>query len=121
MSWRKVKRRPADIEFSKFIRIRDGWICQRCKKQFPENAPNLHNSHFHSRAKESTRFSPENCDAICAFCHEYFGGNPNDYVDWKKKQLGTKQFNLLLIQANTYKKKDDVIIRLYIKELMKEL
>src|SRR3990167_9320225 len=115
--WGKtIKRRPSDILFSKYIRGRDKWRCTRCKKQFEENAPNLHNSHFWMRKFESTRFDPENCDAMCSFCHKHLESNPGEYSDIKKKQLGERDYNYLAIRANaTFKKRDDAMDLLYVK------
>ena len=123
MVWGKtIKRRQSDILFSKYIRQRDGWRCFRCKKQFEENAPNLHASHFWGRGKESTRFDPENVDAVCSFCHRYFESNPADYAALKEKQLGKERYNALMVRANaTFRKRDDKMDVLYVRQLLKEI
>ncbi|MCH7541954.1 HNH endonuclease, partial [Patescibacteria group bacterium] len=69
MGWRKMKLRLSDRLFSRYIRYRDNWTCQRCGKRFEEKAQNLHNSHYWGRGDESTRFDTENCDALCSYCH----------------------------------------------------
>jgi 5-methylcytosine-specific restriction endonuclease McrA len=102
----KIRIDKADQLFSKWIRTRDNWTCQRCKKKYEEGNAGLHNSHFYGRSHESTRFEPSNCDALCFGCHHYFTANPNDYTQWKLKQLGQKQFDALIVQSNTYHKKD---------------
>ena len=112
----------ADSLFSKYIRTRDKWTCQRCKKQYPENSQGLHASHFYGRANENTRFDPDNVCAICFGCHQYFDEkNREDYRDFKLKQLGKKRFDDLKIRANLYCKKDRKLVYLYVKELWKTL
>ena len=112
----RTKIRPADKQFSLYIRNRDKWICQRCRKQYEVGSQGLHNSHFWSRGRENTRFDPENCDAMCFFCHLYLGSNPAEYNDWKLKQLGEKKFNALKLRAHILKKRDDKIILLWLKK-----
>jgi len=113
----RIKIRIADKEFSLFIRNRDNWICRRCLTTYPKGSQGLHNSHFWGRGRENTRFDPENCDALCFGCHQYFGSNPAEYNEWKLKQLGEKKFNNLKIRAHTLTKKDDNKILLWLKQL----
>ncbi len=112
-----IKRCTADREFSLYIRERDNWTCVKCKTQYPPNSAGLDCSHFHSRRKESVRFSNENCDSLCVACHFYFGGNPLEYVLWKQKQLGKTRFDALTVMANQYKKKDRKMALLTIRAL----
>ncbi len=66
--------KKADIEFSKWIRVRDG-KCLRCK-----TTQNLTNSHFWSRNKSALRYEPDNCITLCAWkCHIY---------GWEKEKQG---------------------------------
>ena len=102
----KIKIDKADSLFSLWIRKRDKWTCQRCWRIYPEGSQIIHNSHYYGRGKENTRFEPDNCDAICFGCHQYFHANPNEYREWKLKQIGTRRFDTLMVQAHTYKKKD---------------
>jgi 5-methylcytosine-specific restriction endonuclease McrA len=118
----KIKRRPTDILFSKYIRKRDNYTCQRCGKMYSDGGKGLHCSHYHSRSHENTRFDPENCIALCFGCHHLWGGDlKDDYTAFMKEKLGDKAFDYLRIRANTYKKKDNSLDMLGIKELMKEV
>ena len=70
-----IKRTPADIAFSKCIRERAGWSCERCGSYFPEgNRGGLDCSHHHSRGNWSIRFDPLNAEALCYGCHSHCGG-----------------------------------------------
>ncbi len=113
-----IKLRPADVKFSLYIRYRDGWKCCFCKKQYYPPTQGLQNSHFWGRARENTRFDPDNCDALCFSCHQFLGGDGREeYIAFKKKQLGDKGYTDLKIRAFTYKKKDDKLVLLWLKTL----
>ena len=117
----RIKICKADRIFSFYIRSRDKWTCQRCFTTYPEGATGLHCSHYHSRKKESIRFDPENCDALCAGCHIYFGGNPLDFTLWKLKRMGKSRFDALTVRANQYQKKDRELEYLKIRALLDEV
>ena len=110
----------ADKYFSKFIRTRDKWTCQRCKTKYKEGS--LACSHFYGRRNESTRFEPDNCIALCYGCHKYFDEtNREAYREFKLKQLGEKRFKSLQVQVNTFKKKDRKLEAIIWKEALKQL
>ncbi len=122
MSFFKIKLRPADRLFTKYIRLRDNYTCVKCGRAYsPDNCRNLGVSHFYGRANEGTRFDPENCDALCTIpCHQKWGGEGRrEYEDWKLNQLGQERFDLLTLRAHTPQKKDDAMNILVIKELLK--
>ena len=109
MSWGKIRIDKADRTFSLYIRTRDDWTCQnpKCNRGFGEGVGNLHNSHYWGRGRESVRFDPENCDAICASCHLRWGGDyREEYTAFKIAQLGQDGYNALKLRAHQYKKKD---------------
>lgn len=103
----KVKLRPSDIAFSQYIRTRDYWTCQRCGKYYEPPTKALHCSHFKGRGKESTRFDPENCDALCYGCHQYFTSYPDEHYAWQVERKGQEAIDALILRSNQYKKRDD--------------
>tara|TARA_B100001250_G_scaffold157356_1_gene135213 strand:- start:200 stop:583 length:384 start_codon:yes stop_codon:yes gene_type:complete len=122
----KAKIFPSDREWSKYIRTRDMWTCQRCSKQYDPPTSALHCSHFWSRGNWSVRFDEDNCEALCYGCHSYLGGNPVEFHKYYLEKLGQERFDALEKRKNTtksgsikyYKSKE---FRLTIKEKMKEL
>jgi hypothetical protein len=127
MSW-KIKLDAADRVFSLYIRIRDG-RCMRCGRLGRPNKDGhpvigLQCSHYHGRRKEATRYDPENCDAICAGCHQYFDENRDEYTAMKKLKLGERAFNMLKLRSQSYCKKDRKMAKLkcdiMLKKLLKE-
>lgn len=111
----------ADTLFSKYVRKRDKWQCQRCGKQYREGDQGLHCSHFYGRTRESTRFDPENCDALCFSCHKFFDEKDHlAHVEWKKQRLGEERFKMLRIRADSFQKKDRKLALLTIKKMLEE-
>lgn len=103
-----MKTLKADDIFSKAIRTRDKWTCQRCDNYFPEGKRRgLDCSHYFGRQAQGTRFEPDNCISLCRGCHNYWDEiDKEGYRDFKIKQLGQDRFDLMRLQSNTYKKKD---------------
>jgi len=96
-----MKLSTADTIFSKWIRQRDKYICQRCGKQYHKGDSGLHCSHYFGRIRYTTRFDPLNCISLCFYCHKYFDEtNKKAYYNFKVKQLGLKKLNALERLAN---------------------
>lgn len=101
--------KKADMEFSKFIRNRDG-KCVRCGR-----TNLLQNSHFWSRSHSGTRFDPDNCDALCYPCH--YGNSKGweyekngEYLDFKKSQLGERRYKEMEQRAHSVTKQHEAIV-----------
>lgn len=117
-----MTRDKADSKFSEYIRTRDNWTCQRCLRKYKEKSQGLHCSHFFGRRNESVRFDPENCVSLCFGCHKYFDEHDREaYREFKIKQLGEKQFELLTIKARTPKKKDRKMSYIIAQQLLNDL
>lgn len=90
-----IKRTREDILFSKIIRKRDNYTCQRCKKQHATNSKGLGASHFYKRAYKWVRHYLDNADALCTACHHRFEGPSEEAIEFKLNQLGNKRFKKL--------------------------
>lgn len=105
----KIKLDPADLWFSKYIRLRDG-ECRRCHSPVQFNSkgdPISHQaSHFQGRRKEATRFDPENVDCLCTGCHAHFTAFPFEHVQWQMSVKGENTVRAIVIRSNSYIKKD---------------
>lgn len=128
MSWNKIKIRPADIEYSLYIRAKAKGRCEKCGRVCELNGVKLFRleaSHYFSRAKESVRFDDRNVHALCSTCHKHMGGYTNkedgEYDKWIKELLGEKGYILLKLEAHLGHKADDKLTRLVIKQKTKEL
>src|SRR3990172_983442 len=78
----KIRIDPLDELFSKYVRLRDDYTCQRCGAK----SKNVQCAHFHGRARQSTRFDDKNCTSLCFACHQYFHAHPHEFVEWTKQR-----------------------------------
>lgn len=102
---KKPSTKLLDLEFSRFIRERDNFTCQRCGTQHTPNSTGLHASHFIGRANRSTRWDPQNVDAMCNGCHQYLETHKaTTYRAWKQDQLGEQAFLDLIRRSQQIKK-----------------
>lgn len=119
----KTQIRPADKLFSQIIRKRDKMLCQYRFRCLPGTIGDQ-TSHWQKRRKESVRFDLRNGDWCCGKCH-YFVENDKDgqkILDaFKLKQLGQREYNLVLLLANDGSKKwkDDKLTMIRLKEIEK--
>lgn len=116
----RIKVRRADTLFSQYLRAKRGYRCEFDNAFFPDGR-GLTVSHFWSRGKESVRFDEENCDILCVSHHAYFEEHKTEYEAWKLERVGKKAFDLLMLRAHTYHKKDDTPILMWLKQEMKKL
>ena len=120
MSFGNVKLRKSDTIYSKYLRKKRGYRCERCRRPYEEGR-GLECSHFYGRAKESVRFDEQNTDCLCAGCHQYFTANPGEYTDWKREKLGEKAYKALTLRANLPGKRDDKLAEMVFSKLLLEL
>lgn len=88
-----------------------------------DNKGYLHCSHFHSRAKKSVRFDPDNAAALCAACHHYFTDplHKHDHEMFFFKRLGVDGLNALAVRAQTPQNVDENLICLWVQGLLEGL
>jgi hypothetical protein len=96
-----VKIKPSDAVFSKCVRERTDYTCERCHKQYDRSSTGLHNSHYHGRANRSTRWDKVNCFSICYSCHIFLGANPYEHTQFVKSLIGDGAHELLLERKNS--------------------
>ena len=96
---KKIKTTALDRKWSKAVKERDHWTCQRCSTRYPEKSRGLHAAHIFSRRFKKTRHDPENGVALCFGCHSYFHANPLEFHEWAEEQLGVADYELLKERA----------------------
>ena len=116
--WGTIKRRSTDILYSKILRKKRNYTCERCLKR---EEGGMQVSHFYGRKAETVRFDDENCDCFCAGCHKYFTEMPALYAEWKKKKMGEKAYKILMLRAHQMGKRDDKLMGIILKKEAKEL
>lgn len=103
-----IKIRRADAVFSKWIKIRDKYTCQRCGAVHAVKSRGLHCAHFITRRNEATRFDPDNACALCYGCHSHFHQHPDEHRVFMEEQLGSDIFtDLTTVRRRAIVKKDD--------------
>ncbi len=96
-----MKRSKLDIVFSKLVRERAEWTCERCKKVYEVGRrQGLDCSHFYGRRHRSTRWHPDNAFAHCRGCHQYLGSNPAIFDGFARAELGETRYNWLMRRHN---------------------
>ena len=117
-----IKRTKWDDVFSEYIRWRDKWTCQRCKKRYPPKSRGLHCSHFYGRRSWATRVEPANAMAICHGCHLYLSSFPKEHVQLWEEKFSKKERDLIIkLHNRSLIKKRDVANELVYKNLKKML
>ena len=116
----KIKISSLDRMFSNWLRAEKNYTCERCLRRHSPPTQAIHVSHFWGRAKKITRFDPENCAVLCFGCHQHFTAHPHEHREWFLKRLGEKKYNALMLRANTPKKPDYEMIRLWLKNVCTE-
>jgi hypothetical protein len=92
-----IKRTPADDAFSKCIRERASWTCEKCNKYFPEgHRQGLDCSHHYGRRGWAIRFEPMNAEALCYGCHSHYGGTE----DRRREVLSQGEIEMLAEKRN---------------------
>lgn len=116
----RIKIRQSDKLFREYILATRPHRCEHCGRSYPEGK-GLELSHFYGRRSEATRQDPDNIDLICNYCHRIFHERPAEYVEFKKKKMGEKEFAKLTIRANSVQKKDEKLAVIYWKNKIKSL
>lgn len=103
--------RELDKIFSEFIRERDSWQCQRCRRYFGNDRGRIHCAHIFSRGKMATRYSGENALALCKGCHKFWAHvHTDDFRDFNIERLGEQRYGALRLRSN-------MLWRLYLPDL----
>jgi hypothetical protein len=116
----KIRIDKRDTIFSKIIRLRAKWNCERCGRYFPFGN-GLQCSHFFSRRHQSTRYDPDNAAAHCFACHMRLGSNPIEFTAWIKQYLGDVRYEALQLRHNTIVKRTKVELEELYQHLKEQL
>lgn len=95
-----MKRTAADIRFSKMIRERDGYTCQRCGAVHVPNSQGLHSAHCFGRGRLATRHDPDNACALCYGCHRFIDQNKAEKEALFRSLIGDDRYEALERRSN---------------------
>lgn len=116
---RRLQRKidPLDRLFSIYIRMRDGWTCQKCGQISME----VEAAHFHGQGKKSVRYEDDNACALCQVCHDFLDENPIIKRGFFTIRLGNKKIEALDEKANNPCKVDRSEIAKHLREEIKKM
>jgi len=95
-----IKRTAEDIKFSKMIRIRDKWTCQRCGAEKAPNSQGLHCAHGFTRRTKATRFEPSNALALCYGCHQFVDSHAAEKEALFRLRFGNDEYDRVAALAH---------------------
>jgi len=98
----KVKIDKRDTIFSKLVRERAGWLCERCGVS--SDNTKLECSHIFSRSHKGVRWHPDNAQSLCFNCHKWWHSSPATSGVWIRELLGDGFIDLLEEKKNQIKK-----------------
>lgn len=91
----------ADSAFSKYIRARDNYTCQKCGTKYDSNSKGLQCSHHFSRRYSNIRYDESNACALCYNCHVFwYQKDVPEAGRWLENLIGKKQVDLLIAKKN---------------------
>ncbi len=101
----------ADIQYSKMIREKYNYTCEKCGVKDIPPTRFIQCSHYIGRAEKMTRYYEDNTDVLCDTCHKEFEASKNgEYKKWKIEKLGKERHQELLNKRNEYLSERDSII-----------
>lgn len=98
-SQRKGLKKKLDIAFS--LLIRSGGKCARCGRGPSEVL--LTCSHIYSRRHMNVRWDELNGKILCLGCHQWWGHNPAEAMDWLRTIRTSAELDELRRRVNTIK------------------
>ena len=106
----KIKVDRLDNLWSRIIKERDGWRCQRCGGYYPHGGKGIQAAHIVSRRHANTRHELMNGVCLDTGCHLFFHAHPFEFVEFAKKRLGTKKYEELRKKSLSTGKPDREVI-----------
>lgn len=86
----KSQKKKLDALWSKAVRTRDGFMCQRCYKT--PKARGTHAHHIFRRNVNASRWDILNGITMCFGCHKWVDNDPNAYKVWIMNKIGVKNY-----------------------------
>jgi late competence protein required for DNA uptake (superfamily II DNA/RNA helicase) len=95
-----IKRTAEDARFSKFIRERDNFTCQRCGKEHAPNSQGLHCAHNFTRRTKVTRHMMTNALALCYGCHQFVDSHSAEKEALFRLRFGNDEYERVAALAH---------------------
>lgn len=102
--YRKGLNGKVDRLFAKYIRLRDGYVCQRCGTKYEKGSRAYQCAHIESRRKQSTCWNEANAFGLCKGCHKYIDTYHSAKRDFYIEKMGEIMYRGLLDIARDTRK-----------------
>lgn len=99
-----MKYDAADRKWSRAVRERDAYTCQRCGAVHAPNSQGLHGAHIFGRGKLAVRHDVENGIALCYGCHRFIDGHKEEKELLARALLGDERYEALELRSRRLKK-----------------
>lgn len=109
-----------DRACARYAKVRAGWRCERCGRQYDEGDGRLQWSHHYSRRHHGIRWEDDNFSAHCGGCHIYLGGNPVEFERWIVAKLGPDRHARLMMNKARPTKWSDADLVLLKDEIIRK-
>lgn len=96
----KSRRTPRDATWSRDIRDRDGYVCQKCRTQHATNSQGLHAHHLFTKSIKATRHDLDNGVSLCLACHMRAHQYQAETREWWRSVIGAERFEALSARAH---------------------
>jgi hypothetical protein len=101
-----VKRDAADRRWSRAVRERDEFTCQRCGTKHAENSFGLHAAHVFSRGIQRTRHDLDNGLSLCYGDHRWYDSRSREErEEFARSILGDVRYEALRERARNPRKR----------------
>lgn len=112
-----IKRCPADIAFSKAVRLSRGERCEHCGRSDAK----LECAHIVGRRERAVRWDTDNALCLCFVCHKYFTENPLDFTAWLRQHVGDAHLEILSEKRRSIFKATDAERKLIAKHYREQI
>lgn len=96
-----MKLTTADIAFSRCIRERADWTCEKCnyvsaEGQATKKDKRMQCSHFIGRKHKVVRYDKDNAFCLCSTCHAVLEESPGEHTRFVESKLGEGLVDILI-------------------------
>ena len=109
--------KDCDDLWSEIVKLKAGYVCEKCGKGKPEVVLNSH--HIITRERKSTKWLIENGICLCFFHHFHWAHkHTQEFEEWCRTK---RDYDILNFRRKQPFKKDYMVIKLYLEQELKKL
>lgn len=90
-----IKIKPSDKAFADCLKAAHDYTCEKCGK-----VGRMETSHVYSRKHRTIRWSKDNANCLCHYCHRVWHESPLAAFAWFEHTFGSGRVELLIERMN---------------------